>query len=97
MPLHDFQCPHCDGIFETMLPASKLYSEIDCRYCELPMTATPMITGRPALSRVDAWRPMSPQETLTGAPVAGPGARTGSSRNSVLHVCRGSNCSICAT
>ncbi|MCU0867979.1 MAG: zinc ribbon domain-containing protein [Burkholderiales bacterium] len=97
MPLHDFQCPHCEGIFETMLSAAKLYSEIACRYCALPMTAAPMLTGRPMLRRVDAWRPTSQQETLTGAPVTGPGTNPGASRSSVLHVCRGMNCSLCGT
>jgi hypothetical protein len=66
--------------------------DIICEHCEgifekiLPVAA---------LRRVDTWRPASRSEQLAGAGVAGPGMQAGGGRDSVLHNCKGFNCSMC--
>jgi hypothetical protein len=55
-----------------------------------------MITGRNLqLSITERWQPRNRAEQLTGAGAAGPGVRAKSGRSSVLHVCKGGNCSLC--
>jgi hypothetical protein len=55
-----------------------------------------MITARNVqVSVTEQWRPRSQVEQLTGAGVTGPGTRAGAGRSSVLHVCKGGNCSLC--
>jgi hypothetical protein len=55
-----------------------------------------MITARNLqVSVTEHWRPRSPAEQLTGAGAAGPGTRATAARSSVLHVCKGGDCSLC--
>lgn len=96
MPLYDFRCPHCDGIFEQRVGIAHISTEqIPCVYCNQRMSAKPMITGRQKIQMKTKWRPNSTAEQLAGPLVVGPGTHKNSSRNSVLHNCRGVNCSIC--
>ena len=96
MPLYDIQCTHCEGIFDKLLPVKALGNELICPYCEKPTLAVPMITmGSVALEVVEEWKPQSKAEELTGPGVHGPGTRKSAMKSSVLHNCKGFNCSIC--
>jgi len=96
MPLYDMRCPACEGIFEKLLALSKLGQPVECPYCEQSVEPETMITGRNLqLSITERWQPRNRAEQLTGAGAAGPGVRAKSGRSSVLHVCKGGNCSLC--
>lgn len=96
MPFYDIICEHCEGIFEKILPVAALHGPVDCNYCGATTRATPAKSGsRVALRRVDAWTPRNRGEQLAGAGVAGPGLSAGAGRDSVLHNCKGFNCSMC--
>jgi hypothetical protein len=97
MPFYDFQCPSCEGIFEQRVALAQVgEGQIACSYCSEPMLASPMLTARPTIGRVDRWVPTSRVEHLTGPDPSGPGAYLGAKRSSVLHNCRGGLCSLCA-
>lgn len=96
MPIYDIICEHCEGIFEKILPVAALHQPTTCKYCNSSTTATPAKSAaRVSLRRVDTWRPASRSEQLAGAGVAGPGMQAGGGRDSVLHNCKGFNCSMC--
>lgn len=97
MPLYDIRCRACSGIFERLLPLAKLHSEIACPYCAAAIPAAPMPSTAAAVRVLHAWRPRSKLEQLAGKKVSGPGAATHVRRSNVLHVCKGSDCSICGT
>ncbi|MBK4737045.1 FmdB family zinc ribbon protein [Noviherbaspirillum pedocola] len=96
MPFYDIHCSHCEGNFEKMLKVDSLHQKIECPYCGEMTAATPSITGRVELKRVDAWRPQSLAQQLAGEGITGPGTKAGAARSSVLHNCKGYHCSICA-
>ncbi|MBC8751830.1 MULTISPECIES: FmdB family zinc ribbon protein [Paraburkholderia] len=96
MPLYDMRCPSCGGIFEKLLAVSMRDNVLDCPYCEQCVVPETMITARNVqLNITERWRPQSQAEQLTGAGVKGPGTRAEAGRASVLHVCKGGNCSLC--
>lgn len=96
MPLYDITCRHCAGTFEKMVALSALHQPTACPYCQQQTAAAPEISGaRVGLRVVNTWRPGSKSEQLAGPGAGGPGAQAGSSRNSVLHNCKGFNCSMC--
>lgn len=95
MPLYDFRCPHCAGIFERLLPMSALDGAIACTYCKAAFTAVPIPSGAPRVKVNASWRPSTQAEFLTGKKAQGPGAVSGARRSNVLHVCKGSDCSLC--
>jgi putative FmdB family regulatory protein len=96
MPLYDIRCSHCDGIFEKLLPVRALHSATDCPYCRQPTDAAPLLTGgHVALKVTQRWKPRNGAEQLAGMGAGGPGAHAGAGRSSVLHNCKGFNCSIC--
>ena len=96
MPLYDFHCQQCDSIFEKILAISALYDVICCPYCQQTIPATPMLTGKPQVQIKQRWQPANASERLAGCQTYGPGTRENGNKNSVLHNCRGMNCSICA-
>ena len=65
------------------------------QYCKQQTLAKPMITGHQQINMKTKWRPNSGAEQLAGPLVGGPGTQKNSARNSVLHNCRGVNCSLC--
>jgi putative FmdB family regulatory protein len=96
MPLYDMRCPSCEGIFEKLLAVSRRDDPVECPYCEQSVQPETMITARNLqVSVTEHWRPRSPAEQLTGAGAAGPGTRATAARSSVLHVCKGGDCSLC--
>ena len=96
MPLYDMRCPSCEGIFEKLIAVSKREQPVECPYCEQSIAPQPMITARNVqVSVTERWRPSSQAEQLTGAGASGPGTRAKAGRSSVLHVCKGGNCSLC--
>ncbi|ENX59107.1 MULTISPECIES: FmdB family zinc ribbon protein [Acinetobacter] len=96
MPLYDFRCECCEGIFEQSVPmASIARDNTSCPYCQKSMLLKPMITGHQKISVKNKWRPSSSAEQLAGPLVEGPGTSKKSARTSVLHNCRGVNCSLC--
>lgn len=96
MPLYDISCSHCEGIFERMLSVGRLHEVTTCPYCSKDTMALPVLNGsRVGLQVVDSWKPRTKSEQLAGNGVGGPGTRVGASRSSVLHNCKGFNCSIC--
>jgi putative FmdB family regulatory protein len=96
MPLYDMRCPACEGIFEKLLAVSQREQAVECPYCEQSVAPQTMITARNLKVNVsETWRPRNQAEQLTGAGAGGPGTRTGAKRSSVLHVCKGGNCSLC--
>ena len=96
MPFYDLICQHCEGIFEKMLPVSELRGSTTCKYCGETTAVAPAVSAsRVALRVVDTWKPRSRGEQLAGAGVAGPGMNARGGRNSVLHNCKGFNCSLC--
>lgn len=98
MPFYDIQCSHCDGIFEKMLSVTALHKSTLCPYCEEMTTAVPTLNAaRVGMKILDSWRPASKAQMLAGAGVAGPGTSSRAVRSSVLHNCKGVNCSICDT
>ena len=45
MPLYDFRCEHCEGIFEQRVPIARISTDtIECNYCQQQTLAKPMIT-----------------------------------------------------
>lgn len=98
MPLYDIVCSHCEGIFERILPVDKLRAATGCPYCGKETAAMPAMNGaRVALHVIHAWKPRSRSEQLAGNGASGPGTHAGAGRSSVLHNCKGFNCSICGT
>jgi putative FmdB family regulatory protein len=98
MPFYDIGCSHCDGIFEKMLLVSDLHKPTQCPYCKQQTAAAPTLNAaRVGMKIVDSWRPKNKAEVLAGAGVAGPGTSTRAVRSSVLHNCKGHDCSICET
>ena len=95
MPFYDFRCPSCEGIFERMLPMARLHSAISCQYCQAELNAIPIPSGSARVRVTESWRPSSTVEQLTGKKAHGPGAASGARRSNVLHVCKGSDCSLC--
>lgn len=96
MPLYDIHCSECEGIFERMLPVAALHTATTCPYCKQQTLAKPALNAaRVGLQIVDAWKPRSGAEQLAGRGVGGEGTSTRRIRNSVLHNCKGQNCSIC--
>ena len=96
MPLYDFRCEHCDGIFEQRVPIARIATDqIECPYCQAQTLAKPMITGHQHINVKTKWRPASSAEQLAGPLVEGPGTDKNSARSSVLHNCKGMNCSLC--
>ncbi len=96
MPFYDLRCPACQGIFEKLLSVSAREAPLPCPYCAAVIQPEAMLTGRNlTLSVKQRWVPSNRAEQLTGAPTVGPGMRAGASRSSVLHVCKGGNCSLC--
>lgn len=98
MPLYDITCHHCEGTFEKLLSVSALHQNIQCPYCSQETAASPLMTGgRVGLRMIDTWKPRNKAEQLAGAGADGPGMQAGASRSSVLHNCKGFNCSMCGT
>jgi putative FmdB family regulatory protein len=97
MPLYDIRCGQCDGIFEVLLAVRALHGEIVCPYCQEQTMAAPLLTGGHALKVTERWKPRNGAEQLAGQGAGGPGAHAGGARSSVLHNCKGFNCSICDT
>lgn len=96
MPLYDITCSHCEGIFEKLMSVSTLYQAVNCPYCRCETAAAPAISSaRVGLRRIDSWKPRSQAEQLAGAGVGGPGTLAEAGRSSVLHNCKGFNCSMC--
>lgn len=96
MPMYDIVCDYCNGIFERILGVGELHRATSCPYCNQDTIARPALSGsRVALQVVNSWRPRNRAEQLAGNGVAGPGMQTGAGRSSVLHNCKGFNCSIC--
>ena len=96
MPLYDFRCEHCEGIFEQRVPIARIATDtIECHYCQTHILAKPMITGHQKIAVKSKWRPSSGAEQLAGPLVGRPVTQKNSSRSSVLHNCRGVNCSLC--
>jgi putative FmdB family regulatory protein len=96
MPLYDIRCTECDGIFEKRLSVSSLHTDIDCPYCAQTIKAVPEITSsRVAMSSVERWKPSSLVEQLAGNGITGPGTKKNAMRSSVLHNCKGVQCSVC--
>ena len=96
MPLYDFRCQHCEGIFEHRVAIAHINSNtINCQYCSKPTLAKPMMTGRNKIHIKTRWRAQSSAEQLAGPLVAGPGTQSNSPKSSVLHNCKGINCSVC--
>lgn len=95
MPLYDFRCPSCAGIFERLLPMAGLHAVIACQYCQAELSAVPIPSGSARVRVASNWRPSSQTEYLTGKKAHGPGAVSGARRSNVLHVCKGSDCSLC--
>lgn len=96
MPLYDLRCPACDGIFEKLLSVHARAQALECPYCAQTIQPDAMITGRNLSVKVtQSWVPRNRAEQLTGAGAGGPGTRAGAARSSVLHVCKGGNCSLC--
>lgn len=98
MPLYDITCAHCEGIFEKILPVGALHAQTDCPYCGKGTAAVPALNGSHIGLRVlETWRPRTRAEQLAGEQAGGPGTHAGAGRSSVLHNCKGFNCSICGT
>lgn len=95
MPLYDIRCQHCDGIFERKLTISELNTLTECKYCQQFTMAEPMLTGRVQFRSVEKWRPQNKAQELAGANATGPGTHKNAGRSSVLHNCKGMNCSVC--
>ncbi|TCM68629.1 putative FmdB family regulatory protein [Acinetobacter calcoaceticus] len=96
MPLYDFQCVHCQGIFEQRLAMAQIgEAQLECQYCKQTILAKPLLTGRAQIQSKTKWRPQSSAEQLAGPLVTGPGTHKNAARNSVLHNCKGVNCSVC--
>lgn len=98
MPLYDLRCTQCEGIFELIRPVEERNAEAVCPYCKQEVAVEPMITGgRVKVKFARKWEPTSKVEELTGQRAGGPGTNPNAKRTSVLHTCKGYNCSICAT
>ena len=97
MPLYDITCTHCEGIFEKLMSVSALHQATTCPYCSKETMAAPAVSGRVGLRMIDSWKPSSKAEQLAGASAGGPGTQAGAGRSSVLHNCKGFNCSMCGT
>lgn len=97
MALYDFRCEHCDGIFEQARAIQDRNADTQCPYCHKITSVTPMMTGGHTLAVKNKWRPSSKIEELTGQRAGGPGTNPKAKRTSVLHACKGYNCSICKT
>lgn len=95
MPLYDIRCQHCAGIFETRLAIAALSTAICCKYCQQDTPAKPMLTAQVQLKNNSKWQPQSKAEQLAGQGISGPGSAKGAARSSVLHNCKGMNCSVC--
>ena len=96
MPLDDIRCTECDSIFEKRLSVASLHTDIDCPYCAQTIKAVPEITSsRVAMSSVEKWKPSSLVEQLAGNGITGPGTKKNAMRSSVLHNCKGVQCSVC--
>jgi putative FmdB family regulatory protein len=98
MPFYDIECSHCEGIFEKMLSVTSLHKPTECPYCKQQTAAAPTLNAaRVGMQVIDRWRPRSNAEVLAGAGVSGPGTSKRAIRSSVLHNCKGHDCSICET
>lgn len=96
MPLYDIRCIHCEGIFEKLVSMQALHGDVTCPYCRQSTVASPILTGGRVIVQVKyRWQPRNGAEQLAGQNVTGPGTHTNSPRGSVLHNCKGYNCSIC--
>ena len=43
MPLYDFRCEHCEGIFEQRVPIARISTDtIECQYCKQQTLAKPI-------------------------------------------------------
>jgi putative FmdB family regulatory protein len=83
MPLYDFRCEHCEGIFEQRVPIARISTDtIECNYCQQQTLAKPMITGHQQINMKSKWRPSSGAEQLAGPLVEGPGT------NKIAHAAR---------
>jgi putative FmdB family regulatory protein len=96
MPLYDIHCTQCAGTFEKMLKVGELHADLCCPYCHEQTPAQPAVGGgRVELRSTSAWKPQSLAQQLAGAGITGPGTHAKAGRSSVLHNCKGYNCSIC--
>jgi len=95
MPLYDIRCDQCEGIFERQLPIAALHSMIECSYCQQQTLAAPLMTARVQINVTEKWRPKNAAEQLAGRDAGGPGTSAKSGRSTILHVCKGFQCSVC--
>jgi putative FmdB family regulatory protein len=67
MPLYDFRCEHCEGIFEQRVPIARISTDtIECNYCQQQTLAKPMITGHQQINMKSKWRPLLALNNLQG-------------------------------
>ena len=97
MPLYDIKCSNCEGIRENAR-RREFARNASCPYCGKATTAMPAMSGsRVTMRLVEAWKPRSRAQQLAEAVQPAPATHAGAGRSSVLHNCKGFNCSICGT
>lgn len=98
MPLYDYRCEHCEGIFEKSRSIKERRDDVECPYCHQTTKAQQMVTGGfVSLAVREKWKPASKAQSLTGPNSSGPGTSPNAKRAWSLHTCKGFNCSICNT
>ncbi|HSH30958.1 MAG TPA: zinc ribbon domain-containing protein [Thiohalobacter sp.] len=94
MPLYAYQCEHCSHVVEMLRPMAQRNELAECIACKKGQLHLQISAPRSVIIKGGPFRAATPQQQLAGPKATGPGTHQ-NIRNSVLHQCKGPNCSVC--
>ncbi len=95
MPLYDYQCGSCHGMFSQLRSMAKRHEPSSCSRCGTGQLHYRLTAPSMLISKASPFRAATPQQQLAGPSVSGPGTHA-HVKSSVLHQCIGPNCAVCA-
>ncbi len=94
MPLYEDQCEHCSRVVTMLRPMAQRNDLAECIACQKGQLHLQISAPGTVIIKGGPFRAATPQQQLAGPKVTGPGTHR-KVRNSVLHQCKGPNCSVC--
>ena len=95
MPLYEYRCEHCSDVVAMLRPVAQRNDLAECKACQTGRLHLQISAPGSVIVKGGPFRAATPQQQLAGPQVTGPGTQR-STRSSVLHQCKGPNCSVCA-